>query len=125
VCNCTDSARYSSQADGEERLSRADIQRRANQLARALHILDRTQHALIEVGKQTNLFNAGAPAQPGSIQAYFGSNNADSPAIDVDIPDKSNNPAVAETGQACVLPTRNASDGPTESQETIDLTCAE
>jgi hypothetical protein len=122
----TNSVRQLSQADGEDRLSRADIQRRANQLARALHILDRTQHALMEVGKQANIINGSTPAQLGSIQAYFGPNGVlDSCAIDVDIPCQANDSDIAETSKIHSPSRTNVLDDPKDGKEIVDLTFGE
>lgn len=59
-------------------------------MARALHILDRTQRALLEVGKQANIVGAAVGAQPGSMQAYFGATKCNvADAVEIDVPAKS------------------------------------
>ena len=58
-------------ATGENVLSRSDIQVRANQLARALHILDRNECAMNETRKEVDF--GIAAREPRTIQAFFGS----------------------------------------------------
>ena len=84
----------SQDAGSEKLLSRSDIQLRANQLACALHTLDRTECALQEVQKKVGVGSADPESR--SINDFFGSlNNGDSGFVEIEVPRTA--PVVANT----------------------------